>query len=159
MNQDYQIRYGKLTDVDQVTNIWHEMMVYHQSISSHDYDMVKEAPELFNKFYKTHVRSRNKITIVAEYNAKIVGYLLGSKDSRPPVFKTKYLGFVSDIAVTNGMRNKGIGSALINEFMLWAKDHGLDYFVLQVEVKNEVGLKFYDKLGFDTIMHVRKKMI
>jgi ribosomal protein S18 acetylase RimI-like enzyme len=159
MNQDYQIRCGKLADVEQVAKIWHEMMVYHQSISEHDYELVKDASELFKKFYRTHVRSKNKIAIVAEYEDRIVGYLIGLKDSRPPVFKTKYLGFVSDIAVTSVMRNRGIGRALINKFILWAKEHGLNYFVLQVERKNEVGLKFYDKLGFETIMQVKKKII
>ena len=116
MTNNIFIRKGKIADKEQILNLWHEMMDYHREITNIDFEMVEEAPELFMKYYTNHVRSRNKLAVVADDNGAIVGYLLGSIQKRPPVMKTTHHAFISDMAVTEKYRRKGVGSRIIFEF-------------------------------------------
>ncbi len=151
------IRHGRISDKHQVLKLWQEMVDYHITISSIDLEMVENAPMLFTKFFETNVRSKNKSAFVAEEDGKIVGYILGEIQKRPPVFKITHQAFITDMAVTKNLRNKGIGTKLMKVFNVWAKDRGMKYIELNVAVENQLGINFWEKQGFKTIiLHQRK---
>jgi ribosomal protein S18 acetylase RimI-like enzyme len=105
------IRPGKIVDKDQVLSLWQEMMDYHRKVSTNDYEMNDSALDLFSKFYETNVRSRNKIAVVAEdtNTHELVGFMQGTIQKRPPVFKELYEAFITDAVVAKTVRGKGIG--------------------------------------------------
>ena len=95
--------------------------------------------------------------IIAKEDGKIVGYILGEIQKRPPVFKITHQAFISDMAVTKNLRNIGIGTKLMKAFTIWAKDKGMKYIELNVAAENQQGINFWEKQGFKTIMlHQRK---
>ena len=155
------IRNGRINDKKRVLNIWEEMMEYHITISSIDYEMVKNAPELFMKFYENNVRSTKKIALVAEVEktGKIVGYILGTIHPRPPLFKTTHQAFITDTAVSKNKRNLGVGTKLLAEFITWAKEKGMKYITLNVVPENESGKQFWKKHGFKTVLLGQRKII
>jgi ribosomal protein S18 acetylase RimI-like enzyme len=148
------IRPGRIKDKYQVERIWEEMVNYHRKISTIDLEMVDKAPDIFMKYFEKHVRSRIMKALVAEKKPedKIIGYLLGELQRRPPLMKTKYRGFISDIAVTENMRGKGVGSKLLESFEAWAKGKKMRYVHLDVVPENDRALKLYDKHGFSTVL-------
>ncbi len=157
------IRNGRINDGKQVVNLWKELIDYHKKISTTDfaidYEMVEDAPTRWVKFYEQHIRSRNKKAIVAEEDGRIIGYLLGSIEKRPPIFKTIYRAFISEACVTRERRNRGIGTKLVKEFVAWAKEKGMKYITLCVLPKNELGVKFWRKHGFKTILFHQRKIL
>lgn len=159
MSDDVLIRDGKIKDKFQVVHIWQEMMDYHRKISTIDFDMIDEAPELFMRFFERHVRSKIRKAVVAEKDDEIVGYLIGDIQKRPPVMKTKYFANIYDIAVKIDLRKKGIGSKLLESFNNWAMKKGVAYISLLVVPENAMGLKFYDKHDFRTVLLSKRKMI
>jgi predicted acetyltransferase len=108
-------------------------------------------------FFRTHVRSRTKIALVAEVDGVIVGYLLGSIQPRPPIFKVQKEAMITDMFVTNKKRRKGIGTKLVSEFFNWAKIKKMKYAVLNVVPENDPGKKFWTKMGFTTTIQFRSK--
>jgi ribosomal protein S18 acetylase RimI-like enzyme len=153
------IRNGRIKDKKQVLEVWEELMEYHIRISSIDYEMKDDAPELFMKFFENNVRSRIKKAVVAEENGKVIGYILGAIQKRPPLFKTTHHAFITDAAVLQENRNKGVGTKLLEEFASWAKEKGMKYVVLSVVPENKIGKIFWEKLGFQTIMLNQRKML
>ena len=151
------IRDGALKDKQQVFKLWVEMTKYHREISIIDYDFVENFAELWIRYYKRNVRSKNKKAIVAERNGKLVGYLLGTIKERPPIFKIKHHAFITDVAVTKSERKKGIGSEMVKEFETWAHEKKVKYIGLDVVSENELGKSFWDKQGFSTILLNKRK--
>ena len=159
MPDDFIVRKGRLKDADGVLVLWNEFIEYHKNISSDFFELRDDAPDMFDKYYCRHVRSRRKIALVAERDGEIVGYLLGLHAKRPPVFKNTDYGFVSDLAVTKKMRSKGVGRALMDEFEKWAVDRKLDSISLSVLAANKIGQKFYKKQGYKIMTYSERKVL
>jgi ribosomal protein S18 acetylase RimI-like enzyme len=57
-------------------------------------------------------------------------------------------GHVADIAVAEGARRIGVGSALMRAGEAWARERGLTAVTLDVWSSNETALAFYRRLGY-----------
>lgn len=111
------------------------------------------------KFYETNVRSRNRTAFIAEKDGEIIGYVMGGILKRPPVYKTAHEARINDIVVTKKWRRRGVGTKLLEAFADWAREKGMKYVTLNVLPENKVGLKFYKKLEFETILVNQRKML
>ena len=87
----------------------------------------------------------NKDTfIVAEYNKKIVGYVIG-------VLRWDVIGHIINIAIHPDFRRKGIGEVLMREVMAALKKKGATMFRLEVRVSNIPAQCLYERLGFQKV--------
>ena len=57
--------------------------------------------------------------------------------------------FIEDIAVAQGHRGKGIGSALVQKAIEWAKQKELCGLMLETQDVNLLACRFYHKKGFE----------
>ena len=57
-------------------------------------------------------------------------------------------GYITNIAVFEEHRKKGVGTALINRLFSLASDIKLDFISLEVRASNETAISLYTKLGF-----------
>lgn len=55
--------------------------------------------------------------------------------------------FIEDISVAAKFRGQGIGTALINQAMAWAKEKGLKGLALETQDNNLLACRFYQKCG------------
>lgn len=56
-------------------------------------------------------------------------------------------GYIDNIAVTADHRKEGIGTALLNTFMAFGREH-LRFLTLEVRASNEEAISFYRSRGF-----------
>lgn len=153
------VRAGRLADGDRVARIWAQMMRYHARISPNDYRLIKDAPAAWLKLFRRSVRSPGMKALVAERGGRVIGYLLGSVRKRPPCYRTKTQGFISDLAVAEGEKNRGAGTALVKAFLPWARKKGVKYISLSVDPNNSTGMRFWKKMGFQTVMLEQRKIL
>ena len=68
-----------------------------------------------------------------------------------PMFST-WLGtsglYVQDVFIFEEHRNAGIGEKLLREVAKWGREQGYHYIRLAVNIENEAGARFYERLGF-----------
>lgn len=57
-------------------------------------------------------------------------------------------GYITNIAVTEKERNKGVGTALLNRVLSEARDRGLSFVSLEVRPSNQNAISLYTALGF-----------
>ena len=146
------IRPARRSDRVQAAGLWTEMIDYHARITTIDFRRVPDAKRIWMRFFDRHVGSRTKKAWVAERNGKVIGIVMGSIDRRPPVFKVKYRGHIEEMAVTASERRKGIGSLLLKECLAWARKKGVSWVTLEAVPENRIGVPFWKKNGFRTIM-------
>ena len=96
-------------------------------------------------------------------NNKAVGLIMGTI---PPYNEYDYLdykcpkrGEITELIVTNKIRNKGIGEDLINRLEEYFKSNDCEYVIVDVFAYNEIGKKFYNKKDYHTRMETMIKKI
>ena len=83
--------------------------------------------------------------IVAELNGKIIGNLdLVKYGGTPKTAHVRYL----DMAIVDGYRSIGVGSALMDYSIGWAREKGLEKIILEVFSPNVRAINLYKKFGF-----------
>lgn len=142
------IRKAKLKDIKQVTSYGVSLLKQHYDLDSY-FAPAKNVHQVYEKFFKSCIRAKNRILLVAEENKKIVGYAVGELGSRPPVFKIRKFGFISDIFVEEKFRKLGIAKHFLQGLKKWFKSKNLKYIELTVHVKNEIAKKAWAKYGLE----------
>ena len=159
MGDDVIVRDARLKDSREAIPLWQEFMEYHKRISTMDHEMLDNAEESWQRYFEKHVRSGIRKAIVAECDGRLVGFLLGTIEKRPPVFRNPLHAYVDSIAVTESMRNRGIGAMMMDAFEMWAKAKGMPHIMLNVVVENDGARHLYEKLGFKTMILSQRKIL
>ena len=122
-----QLRLGELADLD-------TLLIIEQSCFATD--------RLSRRSFRHHLQGRHSRVVVAEYNAKIVGYglLLLMRGTR--------LARIYSLAVLPAMRGSGLGEMLLNELDAQALAAGRLFVRLEVAVNNSAAIALYERSGY-----------
>jgi RimJ/RimL family protein N-acetyltransferase len=96
------------------------------------------------RYLRTVRRSRDAAVFVAETPAGIVGRLSVARDSHPASRHVADLGLM----VAASHRRRGIGTALLDAAVAWARETGVRKLELHVFPHNEAAIALYEKYGF-----------
>ena len=77
---------------------------------------------------------------VAVKNKKVIGYI--------GISCILDEGYITNIAVLPELRNKGVGTALLNRVFALARDSRLEFVSLEVRESNQSAISLYEKLDF-----------
>lgn len=92
------------------------------------------------------------VFVAADENDRAVGYVFCRLTANPahgPSREYKSL-FIDDLCVDRALRGKGIGSALFDKAIAFARENSCAFFELNVWEFNENAVKFYEKHGLQT---------
>ena len=89
-------------------------------------------------------RDPNAAVFVAEAPTGVVGRISIARDGNPVSHHVAELGLM----VAAGERRRGIGTALMEEAVKWARASGVTKVELHVVPHNEPAIALYRKLGF-----------
>ncbi len=93
-----------------------------------------------------YAAAANSIFLVAEVNGEIVGALDYKGGTRQATRHTAVLG----MSVSQAWRGQGVGNALMNQAVTWAKQTGIvSRLELFVYARNQAAIALYRKFGFE----------
>jgi GNAT superfamily N-acetyltransferase len=72
---------------------------------------------------------------------------------RPDVFEKPPVVEISDMMVLEEHRWRGIGTEMLNRIREWAMIKGITRIELNAEARNNIGLSFWKKHGFNAYQH------
>ena len=99
-----------------------------------------------------------KIAYVAEHDGKIVGLIFGTLDSNYDYFKGSYADLVA-IYIYPEYQGMGIGTALKDIFVKWARTKNADRYVVGVLKENHKARRVYESWGGRLSEHEQDYMI
>lgn len=152
------IRKAKSKDILGVASLSYNSAIFHKKFTTY-YDINKNAKKILEKSLAKNIRSSNSCIFVAEEDDKIVGYLLAFKVDREEMFKIKKAGLIADIFILDNFRKMGIGESLVKECFKWFKQNNIHFVEINIEVSNDGGLKFWNKMGFEDVCVSKYKKI
>lgn len=109
-------------------------------------------PEHYTEyFFESILKELPESFIVAEYDGKIIGYVMckiefGFSNFRKLGFVKK--GHVVSIAILEGHRGKKVGTILMEEAINGLVSRRTEEVYLEVRVSNSAAIKMYEKLNF-----------
>tara|TARA_B100000035_G_scaffold65411_2_gene53172 strand:+ start:2179 stop:2664 length:486 start_codon:yes stop_codon:yes gene_type:complete len=131
------IRKANSSDVKDIIRLLVELAVYEK-----EPDAVKVTEEeLIRDGFGSNPRYE---CLLAEFNSEIVGLAFFTPRYSTWVGDTLHL---EDLVVTEKMRGKGIGTLLYREFLIVAKDRGVNRVEWSVLDWNKTAIDFYKKSG------------
>ncbi len=92
-------------------------------------------------FYDSCIGSKDRRAYLAYEEGQCVGQVVLHKDWNG-------YALIEDICVARDYRGQGIGSALIERAVEWARGKGLQGLALETQDNNLLACRFYMKLGF-----------
>ena len=146
-------------DIGQIADLQQGLMFHEKKIDPTFFDISKHARERFVEFAKKKIENRNSRLLVAVVGDKIVAYILGWVKERPPVYKLKKVGYISDCFVMKKFRGKGIGEKLTQRMLAWFRTKKLNRVELVVTSRNKLGLTAWKNLGFEEYRKIMRKEV
>lgn len=126
--------------------------IFIRQFSQKDYDKIIELwrnanlpfrPEGRDSSAKINEQIKNVTTIilVAEFNGKIVGTVLGTHDGRK--------GWINRLAVDTEFRRRNVAKRLVAELESRFEKIGLEVVACLIEGKNTASMEIFRKLGYE----------
>jgi GNAT superfamily N-acetyltransferase len=87
------------------------------------------------------------LLLVAEHTGEVVGYLAGARrdaDELRPVVSAD----LESMFVAQNWRGRGVGQALAEAFLAWAREYGVVWITVTAYSANTGACAFYERLGF-----------
>ena len=95
------------------------------------------------------LQDQNRPILVAEKDGQVLGYAFCviQNTAGDPVLQDVKTVYIDDLCVEETCRGGGVGKALYNAVLDYAREIGAYNVTLNVWAKNESALKFYEKMG------------
>ena len=150
MSTDFTIRAGRREDAAETARLW---MLSAEEHTAHDrvYETAPDAEKTMRRFLADVANSGHSFLFVASAGGRTVGFISGELRQGSPTFLPRTWASVDDVFVESAYRNRGMGRALLQSVLAWARERGADGISLQVAAANTRGRKFYQDLGFREI--------
>ncbi len=121
-----------------------------------NYDKAEQAKT--KKYYKKIIETNFGLTIVAEIDEKVVGYLNSYVIEKNNVFADN-VALLNGFYVIDEYLENGVEKALTKEFEKWCKDCQIKYLKARIYSTNEKMIKIYNELGFyNLVLEMEKKI-
>ena len=139
------IKKAKMMDFEEIHSIFEEVHDLHQQSEPNTF---KKTDPFTKEEFKSLLQDKQNFFLIAE-EIKIIGFInafILEKEGRHT--KPKKTMHIEQLGVKKGEHNRGIGTKLIEEIKLIAKEHNCDNIILDVWSFNDSAIKFYNKNGF-----------
>lgn len=146
---EFHIRKATIDDLPTIQKLNYQLFV-HDNEYHHDLNLGWPYEPDGDEYFRSCIEPSDRlVSIVADYNGAVVGYLNGR--IRQP--HSAYLGKraeIENMCVAAAFRGRGIGTQLIDEFKVWAYSKGAERLIVEAFSGNDQALRFYEKNGFSS---------
>jgi GNAT superfamily N-acetyltransferase len=109
-----------------------------------------DSPEPFASFILRRLEDETMLLVLAWDGDVPVGYALAfDVDADPAKPEWTRCGYIAQFMVAESHRQLGIGGLLMDYVDTWFNERGLKKVLLNVNIENETGIRFWQKHGFE----------
>lgn len=143
----FKIRIAEAGDLESLHGLWMEIMNHHAGQGPmFDYDANYD--EELKTSLADRLKAKEQRCFVAVEGTEVIGCIFCRINDIPPFIAIKKTGYIAETVVSVNARSKGIGTQLVQTAQAWFDENKCEATELQVAVKNEAGVRFWERLGF-----------
>jgi GNAT superfamily N-acetyltransferase len=98
-------------------------------------------------YYTKHIRSERSFVVLAERDGVGIGYLVGYVNEGSS-FRPVRVAELESMYVRKGYRGQRVGRRLVEAFLEWVSQRGVERVSVTAYAANEGAVAFYQRLGF-----------
>lgn len=149
---DVSIRKATRDDIDAIQRLYRQLDRHHVELLPDVFQPVDGDARAMD-VVEAFIQDEDADYLVAECGHEIVGFLNIRQRSHPPfpMFRPRGFAMVENVVVDESRRGQGIGTALLDAVVRWAKDRGLTAIQTTVWASNDGARGFYVERGFRTL--------
>lgn len=153
------IRATQAGDVLRIADIYLAMARHHAALDPVEYHVPEHQAVVARFAGELDVADEADLHLVAEIDGLVVGSLDAFTRARPSAgsIRSRRRSASIGIAVDEGWRGRGIGTALLDAAEAWARERGLDALELDVADPNGDARRLYERLGYGLVAHTLVK--
>ena len=153
------IRVTRPDDVSRIADIYVSMARHHAALDAVEYRVPEREAVVARFAGELDAADEADLHLVAEVDGVVVGSLDAFTRPRPPAgsMRAARRSATTGIAVDEGWRGRGIGTALMDAAEAWARERGLDALELDVADPNGDARRLYERLGYGLVAHTLVK--
>lgn len=140
------LREARAADADEVTRLWRELMDLHVDVDER-FALADNSNEAFLTYFEAALSRDDYRVRVAVMDDALVGFTVACILPNSPVYRTRWIGYINDVCVTESMRGRGVGKRLAYDAIRWLKDNGADSVEVYVARKNHLAQRFWRRIG------------
>ncbi len=139
--------------------MWKELAEFHVDLGGPEHRLARGWKPEWGRFVRGHIGRKDRLCLVAEIDGVAIGFLVAAIPTRPKVFERRPYGHVYDVFVDAAHRSRGVGEALVNAALEWCRTRRVDRVELYTHARNDPGLRFWRRMGFETTVHILDRRI
>ena len=142
-----QIRFAKKEDIPAMIRLLKQVGRVHYEGRP---DIFRADAQKYDEFaLETLLQDKNRPILIAETAEGVMGYAFCvlRNTQCDPVLQDRLTVYIDDLCVEENCRGGGVGKALYNAVLEYAKGIGAYNVTLNVWAENKNALKFYEKMG------------
>ena len=155
------IRATTADDAPRIADIYLAMARHHAALDPAEYRVPQHEAVVARFTGELQAAEDADLHLVAEVDGLVVGSLDAFARPRPPAgsMRAARRSASIGIAVDEGWRGRGIGTALMDAAEAWARETGLDALELDVADPNGDAMRLYQRLGYGLVAHTLVKSL
>lgn len=138
---DFEVRPGRGSDTESFMVLWREVVGERLFVRT---EVVRRSARYYRRRFFRKTWTNDEASLVAVEGRRVIGHLTVSREESPATRHVASLG----LAVASDRRGRGVGAALMEEAIRWARSVGVEKLALTVYPDNERGQALYQKFGF-----------
>jgi ribosomal protein S18 acetylase RimI-like enzyme len=123
------IRKFKIEEYDELIKLWNSVKLPYKPNGRDSYEKIQK-----------EIKKNNSIFLVAEYNSKIIGSIIGTHDGRK--------GWINRLAVSKDFQRKDLAKKLCKNVEEKFLELGIEIYCCLIEDWNKKSLNFFKKIGY-----------
>ena len=150
--------------LEDVKDLLVELEEYILSIDKDELDQLHpDYREMMAKLELQEVKENLGKCYLAIEDNKAIGLIMGTIIKYDKYYYLDYKcpkeGSITELIVSQKVRSKGIGQALMDKLEAYFKSVGCEYVLVDVFAYNENAINFYNKKGYHARMHTKIKKL
>lgn len=145
------IRKATKKDIDFIVRKQRELNHYHRKFDRNYYAPSANAAGEFCAYLKKIINDDNFLILVADTDDIISGYIMGWLELRPPIYRKRRLGYISNFFVDKKVRGSGIGFKLYKRIEKWFRNKGVHFIEIRASTANKNALEKFYRYGLKMI--------
>ena len=120
----------------------------HNALDPDYYAPSPAADEEFGNYLQKRINDADFKVFVAKEGGNCIGYVMGWIEQRPPIYRKRKVGYLSNIFVDEAHQKQEVGAQLYRALETWFQERKVDYIEIRADARNSAAMKSFKKYGF-----------
>lgn len=111
------------------------------------FELAVDADHRFRTYIETAIARDDYRVRVAEVDGRLAGFVVSCVLPNSPVYRTRWIGYINDLCVTQNQRRHGIGRLLVRDAVSWLRRSGAGSVEVYIADHNHAAQRFWRQMG------------